>query len=121
MEPIGFNALVPNAGWKHGTSHYYKLAGSMGRAEPVCLVLLHPPNTPHGVARKSAAVDRISGSRFALNMVAGRNQPEIELFGCLTEVHTDCYTEMEKAERPRWWVTASLRLVHIHSWAAGTP
>ena len=38
-------------------------------------------NHPIIAAKQSAVIDHISGGRYALNIVTGWNQPEIDMFG----------------------------------------
>jgi alkanesulfonate monooxygenase SsuD/methylene tetrahydromethanopterin reductase-like flavin-dependent oxidoreductase (luciferase family) len=51
--------------------------------------LMHPVVA----AKQSATVDHISGGRFALNVVAGWNEPEFRMFGGVLEGHTDRYAQ----------------------------
>jgi FMNH2-dependent dimethyl sulfone monooxygenase len=107
-EAAGFEALVPYARWKHGNSRSRALAGSMdvfdpfvwagglGQAtsRPAVMATSHTSLMhPVVAAKQSATVDQISGGRFALNVVAGWNQPEFEMFGGELKPHTDRYAQ----------------------------
>jgi len=107
-EAAGFEVLVPYARWKHGKSRSRALAGSMdvfdpfvwagGLAQsttyPAIMATSHTSLMHPVVAAKQAAtVDQISGGRFALNVVAGWNEPEFAMFGGVMKGHSDRYAQ----------------------------
>jgi len=59
---------------------------------------------PITVAKQSATIDIISGGRFGLNVVAGWNRPELEMFGAPLKEHTDRYRHLAE------WMEIVLRL-----------
>jgi dimethylsulfone monooxygenase len=91
-----FEALVPFARWKRGrvrdSSNLaaldvydpYIWAAGLAQATryPAVLATSHMSLMHPVIAAKQAAtIDQMSGGRFALNVVAGWNQPEFEMFG----------------------------------------
>jgi alkanesulfonate monooxygenase SsuD/methylene tetrahydromethanopterin reductase-like flavin-dependent oxidoreductase (luciferase family) len=55
-------------------------------------------------AKQCATIDHVSGGRFALNVVAGWNIPELEMFGRAIKGHDDRYEEADE------WVGVLKRL-----------
>ena len=53
-------------------------------------------NHPIIAAKQSAVIDHISNGRYALNVVTGWNQPEIEMFGQVMLSHEDRYACAEE-------------------------
>jgi len=104
----GFEALVPFARWKHGRSRDsvnlaamdvfdpFVWAGGLGQAThyPAVMATSHM-SLMHPViaAKQSATIDHISNGRFALNVVAGWNEPEFRMFGGALEGHSDRYAQ----------------------------
>jgi alkanesulfonate monooxygenase SsuD/methylene tetrahydromethanopterin reductase-like flavin-dependent oxidoreductase (luciferase family) len=61
-------------------------------------------NHPIMAAKQSTVIDHICGGRYALNIVTGWNQPEIDMFGNPMLSHADRYACAEE------WVTIVKRL-----------
>jgi alkanesulfonate monooxygenase SsuD/methylene tetrahydromethanopterin reductase-like flavin-dependent oxidoreductase (luciferase family) len=61
---------------------------------------------PIVAARQLATIDLISNGRAALNVVAGWNRPELEMFGTPLKDHADRYDHLEE------WVQVLLQLFH---------
>ena len=61
-------------------------------------------NHPMMAAKQGAAIDHISGGRFTLNIVAGWNGPEMEMFGLPLQGHDERYDCAEE------WITIVKRL-----------
>jgi alkanesulfonate monooxygenase SsuD/methylene tetrahydromethanopterin reductase-like flavin-dependent oxidoreductase (luciferase family) len=120
-DAAGFEALVPFARWKHGRSRDatslaamqvfdpFVWAGGLGQATRYPAVmstshmsLIHPLIA----AKQSATIDHISDGRFALNVVAGWNEPEFRMFGGVLEEHTDRYAQAAE------WMDVLKRLWH---------
>ena len=53
-------------------------------------------NHPIIAAKQSTVIDHISNGRFALNIVTGWNQPEIDMFGQAMLGHEDRYACAEE-------------------------
>src|SRR5260370_5131965 len=53
-------------------------------------------NHPIVAAKQSTVIDHISGGRYALNIVTGWNQPEIDMFGSPMMGHTERYACAEE-------------------------
>jgi alkanesulfonate monooxygenase SsuD/methylene tetrahydromethanopterin reductase-like flavin-dependent oxidoreductase (luciferase family) len=103
----GIEALVPFARWKgyveakpnHRTGvafDCYTWEAGQGQATRNVSVFTtsHVP-TIHPVlaAKQCATIDNITGGRFGLNVVAGWNQPELEMFGAPMREHDDRYDQ----------------------------
>ena len=107
-DAAGFEALVPFARWKTGRASDspnlerldvydpFVWAAGLGQATSACTVmatahmsLVHPVI----VAKQGATVDHVSGGRFALNVVAGWNEPEFRMFGGAMAAHADRYAQ----------------------------
>jgi alkanesulfonate monooxygenase SsuD/methylene tetrahydromethanopterin reductase-like flavin-dependent oxidoreductase (luciferase family) len=104
----GFEALVPFARWKTGGAPNLLPAGyrdvydpfiwaaGLGQAtrHPAVMATAHMSLMhPIIVAKQGATIDQVSGGRFALNVVAGWNEPEFRMFGGALEGHTDRYAQ----------------------------
>lgn len=59
---------------------------------------------PITAAKQSATIDLISGGRFGINVVAGWNRPELEMFGAPLKEHEERYQHLEE------WLTILRRL-----------
>ncbi|MGO2110011.1 MAG: LLM class flavin-dependent oxidoreductase [Pseudoclavibacter sp.] len=102
-DQIGFEAMIPVARWKGfgGSSNFngncfetYTWAAGLAEAtERIAIgATSHLPTVHPIVAAKMATtVDRISGGRFALNMVMGWVPPEMEMFGGEQRQHDERY------------------------------
>jgi FMNH2-dependent dimethyl sulfone monooxygenase len=103
----GIEALVPFARWKgyveakpnHRTGiafDCYTWAAGQGQVTRNASVFTtsHVP-TIHPVlaAKQCATIDHITGGRFGLNVVAGWNRPELEMFGAPMREHDDRYDQ----------------------------
>lgn len=103
----GFEALVPYARWKgyieeepeHRSGialDCYTWAAGTGQATDASAVFTtsHVPTIhPILAAKQCATIDHISGGRFALNVVAGWNKPELDMFGAVMREHDDRYDQ----------------------------
>lgn len=103
----GFEAIVPYARWKgyveekpsHRTGiamDCYTWAAGMGQATDQCAVFAtsHVPTIhPLLAAKQCATIDHITGGRFGLNVVAGWNKPELDMFGAEMREHDDRYDQ----------------------------
>jgi dimethylsulfone monooxygenase len=104
----GFEAVVPFARWKHGRSRDasnpaamevfdpFVWAGGLGQATryPAVMATAHMSLLhPIIAAKQAATIDHISRGRFALNVVAGWNEPEFRMFGGELAGHTDRYAQ----------------------------
>jgi dimethylsulfone monooxygenase len=102
-EEMEFEALVPIGRW-HGFGgktnfngpgfECFAWAAGMGAATHYSGIFAtsHVPTIhPVMAAKQAAAIDHISGGRFALNIVTGWNKPEIEMFGSPMMEHDDRY------------------------------
>ena len=107
-DTAGFEALVPFARWKHGKTRDavdpatldvydpFIWAAGLGQAtrHPAVMATAHMSLIhPIIAAKQAATVDQISGGRFALNVVAGWNAPEFEMFGGDLKTHGDRYAQ----------------------------
>lgn len=102
-EALGFEALVPVARWKGfgGSTNFngncfetYAWAAGLSEAtEKIAIASTsHLPTVHPIVAAKAATtIDRISGGRFALNLVMGWVPPEMEMFGGEQRQHDERY------------------------------
>mgnify|MGYP001352881609 CR=1 FL=1 len=78
LDPFTFTAGVAQA-----TSHAAVFATS------------HAPTMhPIAAAKQCATIDIISGGRLVLNVVAGWNKPELEMFGAALREHTERYEHL---------------------------
>lgn len=102
-DAAGIDALVPVARWKGagGLTNFNDrsfetftwaaaVAAVTDRIQPMATI--HVPTAhPIRVAKEAATVDHISGGRFALNIVAGWNGPEFDMFGIESLPHDERY------------------------------
>ena len=107
-EEMEFEALVPVARW-HGYGgqtnpqgpgfEAYTWAAGMAAStsKPGVFATSHISlNHPVIAAKQSAVIDHISNGRYALNVVTGWNQPEIEMFGVPMMSHEERYACAEE-------------------------
>jgi dimethylsulfone monooxygenase len=107
-DAAGFEALVPFARWKHGRSRdsdnrealsvfdpFIWAAGLAQATHRIALMATSHMSLIHPViaAKQVATIDHVSQGRFALNVVAGWNEPEFRMFGGALEGHTDRYAQ----------------------------
>ena len=106
-DSAGIEALVPFARWKgyveakpdHRTGvafDCYTWAAGQGQATRHAGVFAtsHVPTIhPALAAKQCATIDHITGGRFGLNVVAGWNRPELEMFGAPMREHDDRYDQ----------------------------
>lgn len=102
-DAAGFDALVPVARWKGagGLTNFNDrsfetftwaaaVAAVTERIQPMATI--HVPTAhPVRIAKEATTVDHISGGRFALNIVAGWNTPEFDMFGIEGISHDERY------------------------------
>lgn len=113
----GFEALVPVARWLGlgGPTNFnginfetYSWAAGLAEAtKHITLVTTSHVQTvnPIFAAKQAATIDHISGGRYALNIVCGWFQPELEMFGAPFLSHDDRYdyaTEWFEIVRRLW-------------------
>ncbi|MFL6798817.1 MAG: LLM class flavin-dependent oxidoreductase [Xanthobacteraceae bacterium] len=107
-DEMEFEALVPVARWQGfgGATNpqgpgFEACTWAAGIAASTCksgvfatshITLYHPIMA----AKQSAVIDHISGGRYALNIVTGWNQPEIDMFGLPMLGHADRYACAEE-------------------------
>lgn len=106
-DAAGMEAVVPYARWRgaleskpnHRSSYVfdtYTWAAGMAQATERAGVFAtsHVPTIhPLLAAKQCATIDHISGGRFALNVVAGWNKLELEMFGAPMKGHDDRYDQ----------------------------
>jgi dimethylsulfone monooxygenase len=106
-DAAGFEALVPYARWKstasidaplekHGVLEPYTWAAGIGQGTRHAAVFSTshvPVMHPIVAAKQSVTVDHITNGRFALNIVAGWNKPELEMFGVPMKEHAERYAQ----------------------------
>lgn len=108
-DAAGLEAIVPYTRWKgrpqvdEATKHvphdvfdtYAWAAGLSQQTEhsAVFATTAIPMIHPIVVAKQAATIDHISGGRFALNVVAGWNAAEFEMFGEPLKGHDDRYDQ----------------------------
>jgi FMNH2-dependent dimethyl sulfone monooxygenase len=107
-EEMEFEALVPVARWQGyggltnpqgpGFEAYTWAAGiAASTSKPGVFATSHISlNHPIIAAKQSTVIDHISNGRYALNVVTGWNQPEIEMFGQEMMSHEDRYACAEE-------------------------
>ena len=107
-DEMEFEALVPVArwhGWGGNTNpqgpgfEAYTWAAGIGASTTKTGVFATSHitiNHPVIAAKQSAVIDHISGGRYALNVVTGWNQPEIEMFGQPMLSHEERYACAEE-------------------------
>ncbi len=106
-DAAGFEAIVPYARWKstapisaplekHGVLEPYTWAAGLGAATRSATIFStsHVPVVhPIVAAKQCVTVDHITNGRFALNIVAGWNKPEFDMFGFEMKEHADRYAQ----------------------------
>lgn len=107
-DEMEFEALVPVArwhGWGGNTNpqgpgfEAYTWAAGIGASTKKTGVFATSHitiNHPVIAAKQSAVIDHITGGRYALNVVTGWNQPEIEMFGQPLLSHEERYACAEE-------------------------
>ena len=102
-EAAGIEALVPVARWRGfgGATNFNHrsfetmtwAAGLAAATERIGIfATVHVPTVhPVRAAKEIATIDHISRGRFALNIVAGWNEPEIRMFGVSQREHDQRY------------------------------
>jgi FMNH2-dependent dimethyl sulfone monooxygenase len=115
-EEMEFEAIVPVARWQGfggatnpqgpGFEAYTWAAGIAAlTTTPGVFATSHISlNHPIIAAKQSTVIDHISNGRFALNVVTGWNQPEIDMFGQAMLAHEERYACAEE------WLTIVKRL-----------
>lgn len=105
-EDAGFEANVPYSRWRgyieeepaHRSglamdSYTWAAATSQVTRSAVFATSHVPTIHPIAAAKQCATIDRISGGRFGLNVVAGWNKPELDMFGAAMKDHHDRYAQ----------------------------
>jgi alkanesulfonate monooxygenase SsuD/methylene tetrahydromethanopterin reductase-like flavin-dependent oxidoreductase (luciferase family) len=104
----GYEAIVAYARWKGyidgAVSHPagiildpFTFAAGVAQATSRCAIFAtsHAPTIhPIAAAKQSATIDLISNGRLVLNVVAGWNKPELEMFGAPLKEHTERYEHL---------------------------
>jgi FMNH2-dependent dimethyl sulfone monooxygenase len=115
-DSLGFEALVPVARWKGfgGSTNFngncfetYAWAAGLAEAtENIAIASTSHLPTVHPIVASKAAttIDRISGGRFALNLVMGWVPPEMEMFGGEQRQHDERYAFGQE------WIDYAMRL-----------
>jgi len=103
-DQAGLDAIVPVARWKGpgGATNFndrsfetFTWAAAVAAVTERIQILatVHVPTAhPVRIAKEAATVDHISGGRFALNIVAGWNDPEFKMFGVTQRPHDERYS-----------------------------
>lgn len=106
-DAAGFEANVPYARWRgfveeepgHRSGltmdcYTWAAATSQIARRSAIFSTSHVPTIhPIAAAKQCATIDQISGGRFALNVVAGWNKPELDMFGTPMKAHDDRYDQ----------------------------
>ncbi len=109
-DDAGLEAIVAYARWKgHQVGNLehpsgiildpYTWAAAVAQATTHAAVFAtsHAPTVhPLLAAKMGATIDIISGGRFGLNVVAGWNRPELEMFGAPLKEHDQRYTHLDE-------------------------
>jgi FMNH2-dependent dimethyl sulfone monooxygenase len=115
-DQAGFEAIVPVARWRGfgGVTNFngacfetYTWAAGLGSVVKNAAVFAtsHVPTVhPILAAKQATTIDHITGGRFALNIVCGWFQPEMEMFGAPIMEHEKRY------EYATEWLTVAKRL-----------
>ena len=102
-DAAGFEAMVPVARWKgfggetnfNGScfESYTWAAGISQATDRICVLSTSHVPTMHPLmaVKQGVTIDHISGGRFALNVVCGWFQPEMEMFGAPIMDHETRY------------------------------
>ncbi len=114
----GIEGLIPVARWRgmaepqrregHRSFDTFTWAAGLAAVTERIQVFatFHVPVThPVAAAKQIATVDHISGGRFALNIVAGWNSDEFQMFGLEQKEHDDRYSVADE------WLTLLRRIV----------
>jgi alkanesulfonate monooxygenase SsuD/methylene tetrahydromethanopterin reductase-like flavin-dependent oxidoreductase (luciferase family) len=116
-DAAGFEALVPVARWRgfggktnfNGASfETFTWAAGLGASTRHAAVFAtsHVPTIhPIVAAKQATTIDHISGGRFALNIVCGWFEPELEMFGASIMEHDERYayaTEWLEVMKQLW-------------------
>ncbi len=121
-EVIGIEALIPVCRWKGfgGPSDFnartfetYTWAAGLAQAThriQIFATTSVPSIHPVLAAKQAVTIDHISGGRFGMNVVAGWNSAEIDMFGTAQLAHDDRYAYADE------WMTLIKQL-----WEAGAP
>ncbi|SVD02009.1 uncharacterized protein METZ01_LOCUS354863, partial [marine metagenome] len=107
-ELIGIDAIIPVARWKgmggdinfnHRNFETFTWAAGLSAATEKISIFatFHVPTVhPIRAAKEVATIDHISKGRFGLNLVAGWNEKEINMFGLKQRSHDDRYDVAEE-------------------------
>jgi alkanesulfonate monooxygenase SsuD/methylene tetrahydromethanopterin reductase-like flavin-dependent oxidoreductase (luciferase family) len=103
-DQVGFEAMIPVARWRgmgdpahrpgHRSFETFTWAAAVAAVTERIQVFatFHVPVLhPVAAAKQIATVDHISGGRFAVNIVAGWNEDEFQMFGLDQRPHDDRY------------------------------
>ena len=107
-DAAGYEAIVAYARWKgyvEGRPDHpggiildpYIFAAGVAQATSHAAVFAtsHAPTIhPLLAAKQTATIDHVSNGRLALNVVAGWNKPELEMFGAPLKEHTERYEHL---------------------------
>lgn len=121
-DDAGLEAIVPYARWKgheigkpdHPSGivldPYTWAAGLAQATRKIAVFVTTHASTYHPitVAKQCATIDIISGGRFGLNVVAGWNKPELEMFGAPLREHEARYRHLNE------WMDLVIRLWTEH-------
>jgi dimethylsulfone monooxygenase len=117
-DEAGYEAVVPFSRWKGypaGRPDHYSgrvfdpftfAAGIAQATKQISVFATSHALTMHPivVAKQGATIDAISNGRFALNVVAGWNKPELDMFGVPMPEHAGRYSQLGE------WVTILRKL-----------
>ncbi len=106
-DEAGFEANVPYARWRgfveeepeHRSGNvmdcytWAAATSQLTRNSGVFATSHVPTIHPIAAAKQCATIDQISGGRFGLNVVAGWNKPELDMFGAPMKEHDDRYAQ----------------------------
>lgn len=106
-DAAGLEALVPYARWKgyvedqpmHRSGialdcYTWAAATAQATRKNAVFATSHVPTIhPIVAAKQSATIDHIANGRFGLNVVAGWNKPELDMFGAPMRGHDDRYAQ----------------------------
>lgn len=103
-DEVGFEAMIPVARWRgmalpehrerHRSFETFTWAAAVAAVTERIQVFatFHVPVLhPVAAAKQIATVDHVSGGRFAVNIVAGWNEDEFQMFGVQQRTHDDRY------------------------------
>lgn len=111
-DDAGFETIIPYVRWKGGpkvddtsarANHHvfdtFAFAAAITQATKYSSVFSTtsmPITHPLIAAKQGATIDHIGGGRFSLNVVAGWNTPEFEMFGAPLRGHDDRYKQADE-------------------------